>query len=118
MSERTVKTHVLANTDLSSILEPDEFTSRPAECKGELRHALSASGRSQITKEELPACGTMLEVNGTDCLLGIEKDSIAAIEEMTVCLRSQSASRLAFEYAPRHASTSLVKQSVRTEEGR
>ena len=79
MSERTVKTHVLANTDLSSILEPDEFTSRPAECKGELRHALSAAGRSQITKKVLPACGTMLEVNGTDCLLGIKKDSNATI---------------------------------------
>jgi hypothetical protein len=54
MSERIVKTHVLANTDLSSILEPDEFTSRPAECKGELRHALTAAVRFQITKQVLP----------------------------------------------------------------
>ena len=34
MTERHAKTHILEKIDLASILEPQEFTSRPAECKG------------------------------------------------------------------------------------
>ena len=36
MTERQAKTHFLENTDLSSILEPETSSSRPAECKGML----------------------------------------------------------------------------------
>lgn len=35
MTERKAKTHFLANTNLSSILEPERDTSHPAYCKGE-----------------------------------------------------------------------------------
>ena len=64
MTERQAKIHFLENVSLASILEPEEFTSRPAECKGKPSSAVTKALRIQITRKGAYTCAELLYAEG------------------------------------------------------